>query len=252
MKRKYSGSTRARSVKRRRTTRAKSLRGRVNKILRFIKNNKPELKKATFRVTNGSLSGGLCVTYNLMYHMLSQGEGESQFVGKSINLKGIGIKGLITNDARTNSVQGYNAYDFKVLMSIIGHKNYNTTSSISITDINATEYNTFSCYYPHYDADKVKIHKQFAIHHRGISGGGVGTYESPDQLGGHPRGYSFSKYLKLNRKLTFERWNTDFKLKGNNLYFLLQSDHIGPAFDSGLNPRMGQYSFDITLYYTDD
>lgn len=249
MKRKSSWTARARSAKRRRTARKPTLNRRVNKILRFIKNNKPEVKKATYRVTAADLSGGLCVTYNLMYHMMSQGDAENQFAGKSINLKGIGIKAIVTNEAIANAIPGFNACDFKALISLIGHKQYATTSSISITNINATEFGTFSTYRPHYDADKVKIYKQLAFHHRGVAAGGLSTTPvgAPDQLAGHVRAYTKSTYVKMNRKLTFERFTTDYALKGNNLYLLVQSDYIGPTFTT-----IGEYSFDVTLYYTDD
>lgn len=230
------------------------LRARVNKIMNFIKKNKPEVKKAIVRLTNNKFNGADCETWNLMYQMMSQGVGEGQFTGKSINLKGIGVKIWVRNESYAGGTSGYSAGDQKHIFSIIGHKDYQTLTSIGINEINATEYGTFNTYQPHYDKDKVKIYKQTAIHHKGTAAGIPPLASSPylpDINGGLPRAYVRNMYIPMNRTITFERYNLDYKIKGLNLYFLAQSDYTGFSY-TGLADFYAKYNMDITLYYTDD
>lgn len=236
------------------STKKAPLRARVNKIINFIKKNKPETKKAVIRISNQTFKGGDCVTWNLMAAMMSQGVGEGQFTGKSINLKGIGVKIWCRNESYAGGVNGYSAGDQKHIWSIIGHKDYANLTSLGINDLAATEYGTFSTYFPHYDADKVKIYKQTKVHHRpdaaGVPPAASAPY-LPDKNGGLIRAYSRSMYVPMNRTITFERYSTDYKIKGLNLYFLAQSDYTGFNY-SGLSEFYAKYTFDITLYYTDD
>lgn len=247
---------RTRTVKRRRFTpkRKAPLRTRVNKILTFIKRNKPETKKAVFRVNSNQFKGGECVTWNLMYEMMNHGVGETQFVGKSFNLKGISVKIWARNESYAGGTTGFSAGDQKHIFSIIGHKEYVTLSSLGINNINATEFGTFKTYTPHYDADKVKIYKQTTIHHKGTAAGIpplAGPPFGADINGGLPRSFVRSMYIPMNRKITFERYNTDFKISGLNLYFLAQSDFMGYIYN-GTGEYYCRYDFDIALYYTDD
>lgn len=226
----------------------KSLISRVNKITRFISQNKPEIKKAVFTIAT-PFNNNDCKTYNMMYQGLSQGVGEGQIIGKSFNLKSIVVKYRFTNESQAGATAGFAVNEQANLLSIIGHKEYYTLTNIPIAEINDTRYGSFNCWKPHYDTDKVKIYSWRKIHHRGTASGQTGTAPFlPDQNGAFARTYTGSMYKKMNRKITFERYSTDYKISGLNLYLLFQSNALGPNYSN----FYGNFEADVTLYFTDD
>lgn len=247
MKRKSNFAKRP-AQKRRRINKKASLKTRVNKIYRFIKNNRPEVKKAIYSVNAVPLADGVTLTYNLMYHAMQQGTNEFSFTGKSINLKGVSVKIRQTNEAiGTGAASGFSPCHQRAIYSLIGHKDYYTTSSIPVAQINATEYGTFNTFSPHYDAEKVKIYKQKVLDLKSDSPG-VDVNNNPYVLGAYPRMATSTMYYKTNRKITFERWSSDYKIKGPQLYFMVQTN----ALQQIAYANYGVVTFDVTLYYTDD
>lgn len=249
IKRKYPRSWKARAsaAKKRKYTPRKSIRGRVNKILRFIKENKPEVKKAIYTVNSSQLNDGTLKSWNLMYYAMAQGVGENQFTGKKVHLKGIAVKVRITNECQSGLAVGYSNGHQRNLISVVGHKDYTTTTNLDINQINATEYGSFNTFSPHYDSDKIKIYKQKRLDLKGLAPG-VDTNNNPNPTGSYPRVVTSSFYVPMKKDLVFERWSQDYKLKGLNLYLLIQSN----ALDQVSYTYYGALTFQVTLYYTDD
>lgn len=120
--------------KRRRLNSKALVRAPIKKIIRFIKENKPEVKLC--RYTGGAaFQDNTIKSWNIAYQMFSQGVGENQFIGKKLHMKWLTLKYYADNAAVHQTAGGGSAcLDIKYRVLVVASKVYKTT-----TDLNASE-----------------------------------------------------------------------------------------------------------------
>lgn len=239
MKRKAAQQKR-RYRKRRKNVKSKS---QIGQIVRFIKNNKPELKVAYYQATpTFDIGTNSWKTYNLIYQMCTQGVGESSFVGKKFHLKGIAVKYSVRNDSVFVSGSGpYYGYT-GTRMLLFGHKDYATTSNLSRGEVVASEF-TVDPWKFSVDADKVRVKKSVLVQTN------PAPFAAASAVQGQEQWKHGSFYVPINRDIVFERWNVDYKIKGDQLYLALNGAVVGTT--SNL-VQSHSAAIQIKMYYTDD
>lgn len=218
----------------------------VAKVMKLIKQQTPETKIAKYDTSADFNSpSGEIKTWNLMYHSMSQGTGETQFIGKKFRVKGIEIKWQINNTSQTIDTSGYSFQHQRFLISVCAVKKYVTSSNLSLSDIEDTALVTNSVYRMNYDPEKIKILKQRKVNFSAILG--QGQSNPPYTIGGIPQQKCGKFYVKLNKVLEFQQWNTTYELRDWNYYVMF---HCGSFGNSGLI-KSGEFFFSSKLYFTD-
>jgi len=196
---------------------------------------------------SAAFNGAEIKSWNLMYHMFSQGTSETTFIGKRVRVKGIEIKWQVNNAAVTSTSSGNTFLDHMNLISLISTKTYRTSTNLTIDEIQDTALAPNGPYRMNYDSDKVKILAHRKIHFAPKLA--YGSSNPSGGLGGAPQVRSGKIYKRINRVLTFRNWSTTHELKDDNYYLLFQCDSFG---DSSSLIKSGDLYFSIKVYFTDD
>ena len=224
---------------------AKTTARKVDKILRFIKTNKPELKIAKYSAdanyTNNSIK-----SFNVAYHMMAQGTNENSFIGKKLNMKYLTVKYVLKNDAATALSTYWGNFDTIWRVSLVATKTFRTSTSLTGAEIyddsfNGTGYT--GAFNPMYDSDKIKILTQKVIHLKPLVADEI-TLSS-----GAPMVRYGKINFRLNRTMEFRDWNSSFEGKNMNYYILVETSSQGNS--TGIL-KTGSLSFQAKLSFTDD
>lgn len=218
----------------------------LQKVMRLIKSQKPEVKIAKY-TGSAAFNGSEIKSWNLAYHLFTQGVGEGSFIGKKLHIRGMEIKWQLNNTAVTSTTSGHTYLDHMNLLSVLSTKVYRTTTNLSIDEIQDTALAPNGPYRMNYDSDKVKI-----MAHRKVRFTPKLAYGSSNPsggLGGAPQQRTGKIYIRLNKTITFRDWSTSYELKDLNYYLLLQTANFG---DSASLIKSGDLFFSVKCYYTDD
>jgi len=238
----YRGRARSAPYKKRNTKRPT-----IAKVMKIIKQNKPEVKQAKYQTSALFNSPSQDIkSWNLMYYSMSQGTGETQFIGKKFRARGIEIKWRINNVAVTSTSGGYAFADQRFLVSVVAVKKYNTTANLGLGDFEDTAFTPNTVYRMNYDNEKIKVLAQRQINFKAKLGRGAS--DPSYNLGGVPEQRCGKFYVRLNKLLEFTQWNASYELKNWNYYVLFQ---CGSLSDSGLI-QSGEFYFSSKIYFTDD
>jgi len=246
-KRKASGQLTRNAKRRRRINAPGTVKSRVNKIMRFIKQNKPEVKYCKY--TGGaSFQDNTIQSWNLAYHMFSQGVGENQFIGKKLNLKYLTLKYYADNAAvHTTAGGGSGNIATKWRVLVVATKTYKTVTSLNAAEIFDQTFTDQQTWTPMYDSDKIKI---LAARTLTFSPHLVATNNN---LSGPPMVRSGTINLRLNREFTFkDSGSSEAKLW--NYYVLVHVDSQGlGGGNSSMNGliKIGDFGFKAKVSYID-
>lgn len=206
----------------------------VQSIAKKVVANEEETK--FFQYSNGVTypSVTAMTSWNIFYQNVAQGDNNNQMTGDKIHWRGLKVKYFLTNYG--GAIRGWLNTPFTVTFMLVATKAYQTTGSITLSDIRDDTNATFENYFVNNDT-KILFKREIKMNQ-------VKTGDKKHVTG--------SFWIKKNQKIQYKDFSASYQLAGEWQYYL-----VTYAWDDNINlitdppASCGQLVFSYKNYFKD-